>query len=59
MPLMEFMSAGRPVIAPRHTAMADYIDESSAFIVASSPEHNVWPDDPRHHLYKPCAERIH
>jgi glycosyltransferase involved in cell wall biosynthesis len=58
MPLMEFMSAGRPVIAPRHTAMADYIDEGAAFIVASSPEHNVWPDDPRHH-YTTMRERIH
>jgi glycosyltransferase involved in cell wall biosynthesis len=58
MPLMEFMSAGRPVIAPRHTAMADYIDARAAFIVASSPEHNVWPDDPRHH-YTTMRERIH
>jgi glycosyltransferase involved in cell wall biosynthesis len=58
MPLMEFMSAGRPVIAPRHTAMADYIDENVAFIVGSSPEHNIWPDDPRHH-YTTMRERIH
>jgi hypothetical protein len=58
MPIMEFMSAGRPVIAPRHTAMADYINEDAAFIVASSPEHNVWPMDPRR-LYTTMRERIH
>lgn len=47
LPLMEFMSCGRPVIAPRHTAMEDYIDEGAAFIVKSGLEHNVWPHDPR------------
>ncbi|WP_211470171.1 glycosyltransferase [Collimonas humicola] len=47
LPLMEFMSCGRPVIAPRHTAMEDYIDDGAAFIVKSSLEHNVWPHDPR------------
>ncbi|AMP16222.1 glycosyltransferase [Collimonas pratensis] len=47
LPLMEFMSCGRPVIAPRHTAMEDYIDEGAAFIIKSSLEHNVWPHDPR------------
>jgi hypothetical protein len=47
LPLMEFMSCGRPVIAPQHTAMEDYIDEGAAFIIKSSLEHNVWPHDPR------------
>jgi len=58
MPLMEFMSAGKPAIAPRHTAMADYVDEGAAFIVESSPEHNVWPGDPRF-LFLTMRERIH
>jgi hypothetical protein len=57
MPLMEFMSVGKPVIAPCHTAMADYIDDSAAFILGTSPEHNVWPNDPRH-LYTTMRERL-
>ncbi|AIY42857.1 Glycosyltransferase [Collimonas arenae] len=47
LPLMEFMCCGKPVIAPRHTAMEDYIDADAAFIIKSSLEHNVWPHDPR------------
>lgn len=47
LPLMEFMSAGKPAIAPNHTAMADYIDEGNAFIVKSSREWTHWPHDPR------------
>lgn len=58
LPLMEFMALGKPAIAPRHTAMADYIDPSAAFIVESSPEHNVWPNDPRQR-FTTMRERIH
>jgi glycosyltransferase involved in cell wall biosynthesis len=47
MPLMEFLSAGRPAIAPDYTAMADYIDPRIAFVLSGSLEHNVWPFDPR------------
>jgi glycosyltransferase involved in cell wall biosynthesis len=47
LPLMEFMSAGRPAVAPAHTAMLDYLDEDNAFIVRSSPKPFVWPHDPR------------
>jgi glycosyltransferase involved in cell wall biosynthesis len=57
MPLMEFMSVGKPVIAPCHTAMADYIDNSAAFVLETTPEHNVWPNDPRH-LYMTMRERL-
>jgi hypothetical protein len=57
MPLMEFMSIGKPVIAPCHTAMADYIDPSAAFVVESTPEHNVWPHDPRP-LYTTMREKL-
>ncbi|HSC84576.1 MAG TPA: glycosyltransferase [Pseudomonas sp.] len=46
LPLMEFLSAGKPVIAPAHTAMADYIDERSAFILQCSLEPFCWPHDP-------------
>ena len=48
LPLMEFMAGGRPVIAPRHTAMEDYIDSSVGFVLNSSIEHNVWPHDPEY-----------
>lgn len=47
LPLMEFMACGKPVIAPGHTAMQDYIDESVAFVVDSSVEACTWPHDPR------------
>ncbi len=47
LPLMEFLSAGIPAIAPDHTAMADYINSEIAFVLGASQEHNVWPFDPR------------
>ena len=47
LPLMEFMSAGKPAVTPQHTGMADYIDEEVAFIVRSSQELCCWPHDPR------------
>lgn len=47
LPLMEFMAAGRPVIAPLHTAMLDYLDEATGFPVRSSREWTHWPHDPR------------
>ncbi|APC16782.1 glycosyltransferase [Pseudomonas frederiksbergensis] len=47
LPLMEFMACAKPVIAPAHTAMQDYIDDRVAFIVESSQEPAVWPQDTR------------
>jgi len=47
LPLMEFMSAGRPGISPTHTAMADYITTDNAFVLESSLEAFHWPQDPR------------
>lgn len=47
LPLMEFMASGKPVIAPDHTAMEDYIDEGVAFVVRSSEELTIWPQDTR------------
>jgi glycosyltransferase involved in cell wall biosynthesis len=44
---MEFMSSGTPVIAPDHTAMEDYIDDSVAFVIKSSEELTIWPQDTR------------
>jgi glycosyltransferase involved in cell wall biosynthesis len=50
LPLVEFMSGRRPAIAPRHTAMLDYITPENALIVASEIEFCSWPHDPRNHL---------
>ena len=47
LPLMEFMSCGKPAIAPLNTAMADYVDSDNAFIVDSTEELTAWPHDPR------------
>ncbi len=47
LPLMEFMSAGKPAIAPNHTAMAEYVTRSNSFVVKSSQEWTHWPHDPR------------
>jgi glycosyltransferase involved in cell wall biosynthesis len=47
LPLMEFMSAGKPAIAPDHSGMADYITADNAFVIRSSREWTHWPHDPR------------
>jgi hypothetical protein len=47
LPLVEFMSAGTPAIAPDNTAMRDYVDAESTFIVKSAPVATNWPHDPR------------
>ena len=46
LPLQDYLAAGRPGIAPTHTAMADYFDGGVGFPLASSPEPAVWPHDP-------------
>lgn len=56
LPLMEFMSCARPVIAPNHTAMGDYMDERVGFIVKSSHEPTIWPEDARI-LYRTLRHR--
>jgi glycosyltransferase involved in cell wall biosynthesis len=50
LPLVEFMSAGRPAIAPRHTAMSEYIESDNAIVVKSGEEYCGWPHDPRNML---------
>jgi glycosyltransferase involved in cell wall biosynthesis len=47
LPLMEFMSAGKPAIAPWNTALVDYLSADNSFPVASSLEPWCWPHDPR------------
>ncbi|AIY42856.1 Glycosyltransferase [Collimonas arenae] len=57
LPLMEFMSCGKPAIAPRNTAMADYIDSDNAFVLDSNTEPSHWPHDPRQ-AYRTLRYRI-
>lgn len=57
LPLMEFLSAGVPAIAPTHTAMADYVSEECAFVVESGVVPTVWPQDPRQ-LWKTRKHRV-
>lgn len=38
LPLQEFLAAGRPGLAPVHTAMAEYFDDTVGLVVRSSPE---------------------
>jgi len=63
LPLMEYMSCGIPAIAPDNTAMADYVNESNSFVVASSPEPHYWPHDPQQIFttlwYRPSWESLH
>ncbi|HBX55226.1 glycosyltransferase [Pseudomonas sp. UBA2684] len=46
LPLMEFLSSAKPVIAPKHTAMADYLNDQLAFVLQTSLEPTCWPHDP-------------
>ncbi len=47
LPLMEFLSCGIPAIAPRVSAMADYIDSDIAFLINASEEITHWQHDER------------
>lgn len=47
LPLMEYLSAGKPAVAPQHSALSDYIDSDIAFIIDSAPDATAWPHDPR------------
>ncbi len=47
LPLMEYLSAGVPAIAPDSTALADYINPEMAFVVPSHAEPSTWQHDPR------------
>ncbi|CAH0992275.1 hypothetical protein SIN8267_02394 [Sinobacterium norvegicum] len=47
LPLMEFMSAGKPAVAPDHSGMEDYINHENSFVIKSSNEWIHWPHDPR------------
>jgi glycosyltransferase involved in cell wall biosynthesis len=47
LPLQDFLAAGRPGVAPTHTALADYFDAAVGFPLDSHPEPASWPHDPR------------
>jgi glycosyltransferase involved in cell wall biosynthesis len=47
LPLMEFLSCGKPAVAPRHSAMVDYIDDQVGFVVDTWLDATAWPHDPR------------
>lgn len=57
LPLMEFMAAGRPAIAPLHTGMLDYVAGDAAFIVRTWLEPTNWPHDPRN-AYRTLRHQI-
>ncbi|MBD9634220.1 glycosyltransferase [Pseudomonas sp. PDM19] len=56
LPLMEFLACGKPALAPAHTAMADYVDDSLALVIPAGHEHSVWPQDSRI-LYRTLRHR--
>jgi glycosyltransferase involved in cell wall biosynthesis len=47
LPLMEFMSAGRPAIAPAHSSMSDYVNDANSFVVRYAAKPFIWPHDSR------------
>ena len=47
LPLMEYMVAGVPAIAPKASALADYIDASNAFVVKTCAVPTAWQHDER------------
>lgn len=46
LPLQEALAAGRPALAPAHTAMSDYMDDQVGFVLETHPEPTFWPHDP-------------
>jgi glycosyltransferase involved in cell wall biosynthesis len=50
LPLQNFMAAGRPGLAPSHTALAEYAGEDVGFRIDSHPEPAAWPHDPQQRL---------
>jgi glycosyltransferase involved in cell wall biosynthesis len=46
LPVQDFLAAGRPAVAPAHTALAEYLDQRLAFVVPSQSEPTHWSWDP-------------
>lgn len=47
LPLMNYLSAGRPGISPCHSAIGDYFDDEVGLVAESHQEPAAWPHDPR------------
>jgi hypothetical protein len=47
LPVMNYLAAGRPCVAPCHTALSDYFTHEMGFIVETHPEPAIWPHDSR------------
>ena len=45
LPMMRFMAAGRPAVSPAHSALADFVDAETGFVVACSTGYETWPGD--------------
>ncbi len=50
LPVQDFLAAGRPVVAPAHSALAEYLRPDIAFLVESHPEPTWWPHDRSGHI---------
>ena len=58
LPLMEYMAAGIPAVAPNNTAMTDYLNENNSFRVDCSLQPDYWPTGPKEH-FRTQSYRIH
>ena len=47
LPLMEYMSAGKPAVAAAHSAMLDYLSPENTFVVKHEARPTNWPHDER------------
>jgi glycosyltransferase involved in cell wall biosynthesis len=47
LPLLNYLAAGRPGVAPCHTAIGDYFGPQMGFVIRSSLERTIWPHDRR------------
>ncbi len=47
LPLLNYLAAGRPGVAPCHTAISDYFGPELGFVIRSSLERTLWPQDRR------------
>lgn len=57
LPLMEMLSCGIPALAPRNSAMLDYMDTDVGFVVNSWEDGTAWPHDPRL-AYRTCRHQL-
>jgi hypothetical protein len=51
LPVMRFLAAGRPVVSPAHSALADLVDADTGFLVAAGRAYAAFPGDPREKLH--------